>query len=243
MNAKTLQCYSCGAAASSDSPKCDHCGARLATVWCPSCFGMMFTGSKFCPHCGTAAIEWETSPSKLPCPTCKEAMLSGKLGNFPLHECTKCFGLWVDNATLEHVWRDAEQHSLPPAKPYAISAMNPPGGLPRVKYLPCPRCRQLMNRKNFALRSGVIIDVCREHGTWFDANELHHIVEFIRQGGLTQAREVEKQDLASARRRAASQALETPAWARASPAAPGPSLAGGLIWALFGIAAKLITKK
>ena len=100
-----------------------------------------------------------------------------------------------------------------------------------------------MNRKNFALRLGIIVDVCREHGTWFDANELHRIVEFIRQGGLTQAREVEKQDLESARRRAASQARETPAWTAASPTAPGPSLAGGLIWALFNIAGKLITKK
>ena len=240
MNARTLNCYSCGAAASSDSAKCDHCGARLATVWCPSCFGMMFTGSKFCPHCGTAAIEWEPKASKLPCPTCKKAMLSGKLGNFPLHECTKCFGLWVDNATLEHVWRDTERHSLPPSMPRLNIGMNPPGGIPRVKYLPCPRCRQLMNRKNFALRSGIIADVCAEHGTWFDANELHHIVQFIREGGLTTAREFEKQEIERVRRLAT---LRQPTQTVLSGSGPvAPEWGGSFLAALFDIALKVITK-
>jgi len=32
------------------------------------------------------------------------------------------------------------------------------------------------------------VDVCREHGTWFDKDELRRIVEFIRAGGLEQAR-------------------------------------------------------
>ena len=240
MNARTLNCYSCGAAASSDSAKCDHCGARLATVWCPSCFGMMFTGSKFCPHCGTAAIEWEPKASKLPCPTCKKAMLSGKLGNFPLHECTKCFGLWVDNATLEHVWRDTERHSLPLSQPRLNIGMNPPGGIPRVKYLPCPRCRQLMNRKNFALRSGIIADVCAEHGTWFDANELHHIVQFIREGGLTTAREFEKQEIEKVRRMATLRQPTQTVHSGSGPAAP--EWGGSLIATLFDIALKVITK-
>ena len=241
MNARTLNCYSCGAVASSDSPKCDHCGARLATVWCPSCFGMMFTGSKYCPHCGTAAIEWEATPSKLPCPTCKQAMLSGKLGNFPLHECTKCFGLWVDNGTLKFIWRDAEQHSLPPAKPYAISAMNPPGGIPRVKYLPCARCRQLMNRVNFAQRAGIIVDVCAKHGTWFDANELHHIVQFIRNGGLTTAREFEQQEIERVRRLASLRQLERPVLSGNPP--PAPNFDGGFLGTLFDIAAAILTRK
>ena len=241
MTARTLNCYACGAAAASDSPKCEHCGARLATVWCPSCFGMMFTGSKFCPHCGTAAIEWEPKASKLPCPTCQKAMLSGKLGNFPLHECTKCFGLWVDNATLEHVWRNAEQHSLPPSRPHLNTGMNPPGGLPRVKYLPCARCRQLMNRKNFAQRSGIIVDVCAEHGTWFDANELHRIVEFIRHGGLTTAREFEKQEIESARRKATLRQSERSGLSGNPP--PAPDLAEGLIVTLFRIAAGFLTKR
>ena len=138
------------------------------------------------------------------------------------------------------IWRDAEQHSLPPAKPYAISAMNPPGGIPRVKYLPCPRCRQLMNRVNFAQRSGIIVDVCAGHGTWFDANELHRIVQFIRDGGLTTAREFEKQEIERVRRMAT---LRQPTQTVISGSGPAvPDWGGSLIATLFHIALKVITK-
>ena len=50
-----------------------------------------------------------------------------------------------------------------------------------------------MNRINFARCSGVIVDVCRGHGTWFDASELREIVEFIRGGGLELAPKRERE--------------------------------------------------
>ncbi|HSH16363.1 MAG TPA: hypothetical protein VLD18_10040 [Verrucomicrobiae bacterium] len=59
-----------------------------------------------------------------------------------------------------------------------------------------------MHRLNFAQCSGVIVDVCRPHGTWFDLNELHRIVQFIRSGGLTRSRKREIDRLAVERRRA-----------------------------------------
>jgi hypothetical protein len=43
--------------------------------------------------------------------------------------------------------------------------------------------------RHYGRRSGVIIDVCRNHGIWFDADELPRILEWIRQGGLAQARD------------------------------------------------------
>src|SRR5258705_13880277 len=57
-----------------------------------------------------------------------------------------------------------------------------------------------MNRINFARCSGVIVDVCKGHGTWFDRDELSRIVEFIRGGGLEAARDKEKAQLEEARR-------------------------------------------
>ena len=52
-----------------------------------------------------------------------------------------------------------------------------------------------MNRINFARCSGVIVDVCKGHGTWFDAQELSAIVQFIRGGGLDVARRKEKDEI------------------------------------------------
>ena len=62
-------------------------------------------------------------------------------------------------------------------------------------YVPCPDCKQLMNRSNFARSSGVIIDLCKQHGVWFDADELPRIIEFIDKGGLERAREKQKIEL------------------------------------------------
>jgi len=61
-------------------------------------------------------------------------------------------------------------------------------------------CKQIMNRANFARCSGVIIDVCKQHGIWFDRDELSRIIEFIKEGGLDAARSKEKMQLEEERR-------------------------------------------
>lgn len=58
-----------------------------------------------------------------------------------------------------------------------------------------------MNRINFARCSGVIVDICKGHGTWFDRDELSRIVEFIRGGGLEASRTREKAEIQEERRR------------------------------------------
>jgi hypothetical protein len=47
----------------------------------------------------------------------------------------------------------------------------------------------------------VIVDVCKAHGTWFDPGELQHVVEFIRSGGINEARHRELERLAEQERR------------------------------------------
>ena len=65
---------------------------------------------------------------------------------------------------------------------------------------PAPICAKLMNRMNFGKRSGVVLDSCAKHGTWFDADELRRVVEFVRDGGLDRARAIEKEQLEEERR-------------------------------------------
>lgn len=50
-------------------------------------------------------------------------------------------------------------------------------------YRRCPECQQMMARRNFERVSGVIVDTCPVHGTWFDAGELEAAIQFIREGG------------------------------------------------------------
>ena len=59
----------------------------------------------------------------------------------------------------------------------------------------------MMNRVNFGKLSGAVIDVCRGHGTFLDAGELHQIVTFIQEGGLDRARAQKIEELREGERR------------------------------------------
>jgi Zn-finger nucleic acid-binding protein len=197
MEAQTLNCPNCGAAISSDSPKCQYCESKLATIACPSCFAMMFIGSRHCPHCGAAAAPATAAElSVLKCPRCKIDMSSITLGTTAMRECETCAGLWVEVAAFENICADREQQSavLGAASP-APAHQSTSGDPDKIRYVPCPQCGQLMNRINFASCSGVIVDVCKGHGTWFDRDELSGIVQFIRGGGLEVSRQKEKREI------------------------------------------------
>ena len=201
MQAETLNCPNCGATSSTDAPACQFCGSRLATIACPSCFAMMFIGSKHCQRCGAAAAVPEVKEAKdRKCPRCTGGMVLITLGSTTGLECEQCLGLWLDVPSFEKICADREQQSgvLGAASHAPTSAA---AETSKVKYVPCPECSQLMNRLNFARGSGVIVDICKQHGTWFDRDELSRIVEFIHDGGLNASRAKEKIDIAEQRER------------------------------------------
>jgi Zn-finger nucleic acid-binding protein len=187
MEAATLRCPGCGAPARTDLHACTHCGARLATVACPSCFGMVFRGTRHCPHCGAAA-ERAPQPDAAPlaCPACSGELAALRVGATPVRECGQCGGVWMDNAAFEALCADREEQATVLA--FRASVAAPAPAETSIRYRPCPECGALMHRLNFQRVSGVIVDVCRDHGTWFDADELRRIVEFIQSGGMEAAR-------------------------------------------------------
>ena len=206
MDASALNCPECGAAVAQDSTRCQYCHALLQTVACPKCMGMMFVGTKFCPHCGARAQEivaGDQTPRK--CPRCDVALTDVDVANTPLEECTRCGGLWVSVTNFEHLCSDAEAQqaatglALPP--PVQVNTS--------VRYLKCPECANLMNRMNYATRSGIIINACRAHGIWLDREEIRQIIEFIRAGGLDRARRIEKEELEEERRSADWRVVDT----------------------------------
>ena len=192
----------CGAATSTDAPICQYCESRLATVACPSCFGMMFIGSKHCPRCGAAAAAVGTVSELVPrkCPRCKTDMQGVTIGSVAVRECDKCLGLWLDVPAFEKICADREEQAAVLGAASLVPHHSVPATTAKVSYAPCPECSQLMNRINFARCSGVIVDVCKGHGTWFDRDELSRIVEFIRAGGLEASRAKEKAELEEERR-------------------------------------------
>ena len=206
MKVETLNCPNCGAAISTEAVRCQFCESKLATVSCPSCFGMMFIGSRHCPHCGAlASAPTAVALSVLKCPRCKTDMTPIQLGGSAMRECESCGGLWLELGEFEKICANREQQSN-----VLGAALREPTQLQyqrsveiKVQYVPCPQCGQLMNRMNFARFSGVVVDVCRGHGTWFDQDELRRIIDFMRDGGLERSREKEKRELALERERLA----------------------------------------
>jgi Zn-finger nucleic acid-binding protein len=107
--------------------------------------------------------------------------------------------MWVRQAVLKRLFAEEERGavSMGPAV-LAHQVQRLPAET--VRYVPCPECGKVMNRINFAKRSGVVLDSCAAHGTWFDADELRRVVEFIRSGGVEQVRTRERMYLEETRR-------------------------------------------
>jgi len=118
-------------------------------------------------------------------------MATRTVGDFPLIACEKCGGLFVTHETFE-MMQDSSQRVI------ETGALSKPAHLElekKVTYVRCPVCHTMMNRKNFAQISGVIVDVCGHHGTWFDPGELEKLMDFIARGGLLKARAKEEERL------------------------------------------------
>ena len=120
-------------------------------------------------------------------------------------ECGSCAGFWLGHDAFRLLIERAQRETLPEGtlleNPRDVAAkFGLPAGSVRPKpqaadsfYRPCPLCGELMNRRNYGGTSGVIIDLCKEDGIWFDADELARILAWIRSGGVEKAREKKKE--------------------------------------------------
>jgi Zn-finger nucleic acid-binding protein len=196
-DASSLHCPNCGAPVDPDARRCPYCKARLATISCPSCFALMFDGTAFCPKCGARRARSEQDGLQARCSGCRKAMERLQIGTTTLLECAACDGIWMDADTFEALCANKEAQA---AVLHQYNARPPVKG-DRVKYRPCARCGKMMNRVNFGRLSGIVVDVCKGHGTYLDPGELHAIVAFIESGGLDRARARQLDELKEQERR------------------------------------------
>ena len=205
MEARVLRCAGCGASVPAKAPQCPYCKAQLATVACPGCFALVPLSASHCPGCGAVmAPRQAAAPAGAPCPACAKALAGSQVGELEVQACQACGGLWLDRAMFEQLGASRERQG---AVLGVLPAPTAPGlathaTLEPVQYRPCPACAQRMNRVNYAKRSGVVIDVCKAHGLWFDQDELRRVLAFIAAGGLDRARELEIDELKDAKRAA-----------------------------------------
>jgi Zn-finger nucleic acid-binding protein len=171
---------------------CPHCDVRLDNVRCRRCFSLQAPGSFSCARCGSALdLEPLLDATDAPCPRCAHPLDVAPENELRLHECARCGGLFVPKEALAEILSRAE---LGGRLPDVATSSSGAVALDEVRYLPCPLCHASMNRVNFGKLSGVIVDVCKVHGTWFDVGELTRVVAFVASGGLGRTREREKKE-------------------------------------------------
>lgn len=194
---KTLACPSCGGALDPSARACPHCGIIAASRRCGVCFEMNLIDGRSCRRCGKRLPREDPArrPERIPCPGCGAGMTPRKLDNTLFDECDTCGGLWLCPATIESVSTEAESRAR--ILPFDLQVAQQAGAgaaAPSTTYRKCPLCSKHMNRQNYARRSGVIIDSCKEHGCYFDRGELAVLCDFIEGGGLERVRQREEEE-------------------------------------------------
>lgn len=207
--AAVYRCPSCGAPNEPKAATCAYCCAEIHPTRCPWCFAWIDARARDCARCGSGAQAPAEDAKPLVCPTCRTPTLATRaLGGARLSGCGSCGGVWADAASFKRLCEDRQTQAAYMGQGAALP--RPESSDPSaagIVYRPCPGCGELMNRFNFAGCSGVILDACKPHGVWFDADDLRSMVAFIRGGGLDVAREHERQELELERHRLEQAAL------------------------------------
>lgn len=132
------------------------------------------------------------------CPRCAVPLEQVDYADTPLDECARCGGVFVEAWILDRlVAARGARISLGVSLP-----VRPRTRETEVRYLRCPRCSTQMNRTIFGRSSGVVVDVCKGDGIWFDAGELAAVLEFIEAGGLERVRQRELAEQEAEQRKA-----------------------------------------
>ena len=200
-DAAVVRCSSCGAPRQEGAASCSFCGAdftlheRDIDTICPGCFARISNRARFCHNCGLEISPESLAGEKtdLTCPVCgKSSRLTNRqVGAVALMECGRCAGFWMGANILDRLVKKAEADQ--PLDDFCFQPEDPrPPDIDPFKqrgplYRKCPICGKLMSRRNYARHSGVIIDVCRQHGVWFDADELPRILAWVRAGKKAEA--------------------------------------------------------
>ncbi|HEX6275722.1 MAG TPA: zinc ribbon domain-containing protein, partial [Polyangiaceae bacterium] len=146
-------CPNCGGDVAASARQCRYCRAELATVRCHHCYAMNGASLLHCGGCGRElGLEPAGGEDDRACPTCAKPLVVFRGTGGVLLDCTTCGGQFVEHELLASLLESREVAGLAVERRVRRAAL----GLGAVRYVPCPSCRALMNRKNFGGASGVV---------------------------------------------------------------------------------------
>ena len=179
---------------------------------CSSCSAPLLANTQYCSYCGVRNdidlqgkhdFQVVAAAGERVCPECGLGLQTIALdagGALHIERCGQCFGLFFDPGEIETLLDKA----MAPVVSVNLELLNNinldryPKNV-EVKYLKCPSCQVLMNRKIFGYRSGVVVNQCKVHGIWLGGGQISHLLEWKKAGGqlLNQQKVADQQAKAS----------------------------------------------
>ncbi len=161
-----MLCTGCGNEVS-DPTRCPVCRAGRAPRRAARAAAPAPAGPGACPRCADPLEEQDWEEVKVSsCPTCRGTFFPGH-GLEETLDKLRATVTPTDVASVLTEFKDRFTRTLPDA----------------VRYKACPVCQTVMTRRNYAKVSGVIIDLCGNHGSWVDEAAFAELASFITRGG------------------------------------------------------------
>jgi Zn-finger nucleic acid-binding protein len=110
-----------------------------------------------------------------------------------MHQCPSCAGYWLATEVFTTLCTDREAQSTLASTFGGSESKQGSLRTSDVRYRRCAACQKMMNRVNFGRVSGIVIDLCKGHGVWFDPGELRSVLAFVSNGGLERMRASEEE--------------------------------------------------
>lgn len=130
-----------------------------------------------------------SSPTHLECPRCALALFSGGTLDVDMFGCAKCCGIWIDNRGCHRLVSGtfpapAREQILNTTR-HAADTRQPSANYRKravTTEATCPVCSQTLHSYTTSKNThgvSVHLDVCADHGTWFDQGEAWILLQAV----------------------------------------------------------------
>lgn len=168
------ECRFCSAPVDRRKGFCDYCNSRLELDLHGGLEYRLYEpeSERICPHCDIPLTTIDLKIDK----------------KFLIEKCSQCKGLFFDPGELEMLLEKSVSNvfHVDDAKLTELQKQHFQARDKDFKYIKCPACQVMMNRRTFGYKSGVIVDHCNKHGYWLDEGELRQLQEWKKAGGELQ---------------------------------------------------------
>jgi len=136
-------------------------------------------------------IKEKTTQSEHLCPICNISLIELENKIVTLEYCLQCDGILIEEELFEKLikYKTTPTDNFNPHYLRFIQD-HPRDNRKKSQFHNCPICQEIMCTINYKKISGVLLDICEEHGIWLDGGELRQIIEWHEVGGEKKIRSI-----------------------------------------------------